>query len=713
MHGQPIDYMELEQHRLSNMANAMLMAITEGFGEPVDTREWAYDDASFGFGRAGQPVLFTSLNDRDDGKYLPIYQTEYDLRAIRAEARNVMAMSGALAGAVETLSNYTFGKGFKFSVQKSANCPAGIAPEMVANLVVMCQKIIDKFLLDNHFQSNMDRELDCRCREDGESFVELSINPVGKIIAEFDESDQICQPSNPAPIEDWLELNQEWKWSWTFGVHTKKRCPSDALGYHVVYDTSGDDWDYVPCHRMLHVKRNVPRNVKRGVSDLYWVANDVQRELKIRKNTADASALQSAIAWFRQHAKGVTPQAVQGMINGQAVATRQQATTTGTRPTKQGKLRSGTVVDIPEGLEVLPGPMGAERNPNFLLVAQYVSRAIATRWQMPEHMFTSDASNANYASTLAAESPFTKAREADQRFYAEAFIELLWKVLRLAQECGKLASNIKCELLMQMLEIKCDPPRVAVRDELQTVMRLKEEVAMGLTSPRTASGEIGRDYDQQLEEGAKPTLVAGGAPAPGQPGTPVVPVEGGMPTEMSQLSRLQWTRNAKAIKGILSELRSGDINDALALELLTATGLARDRAERLVHGEADPEVDQVMQQTPDSLAEDVDPDMEVTIQKRPARDFPKGVMTYEEIQRDASKRINMLYDDLERVMANGASRSRTAATLRAIEQIQAEAALAAHVSGLLTPFRPNLQDGESAKDANVTPLAAAVTVAEE
>jgi hypothetical protein len=179
---------------------------------------------------------------------------------------------------------------------------------------------------------------------------------------------------------------------------------------------------------MLHVKANVPRNVKRGVSDLYWIANDVQREAKIRRNTADGAALQAAIAWFREHAQGTTTSAVQSMVDGQAIDIRQQRTSSGTRPTRQGKLRSGTVVDIPETMKVLPGPMGSERNSNFILIAQYVARAIAARWAMPEFMFTSDASNANYASTLVAESPFVKAREADQRFYGQAFVELLWKV---------------------------------------------------------------------------------------------------------------------------------------------------------------------------------------------------------------------------------------------------------------------------------------------
>ncbi|MDB5390861.1 MAG: hypothetical protein JWM11_6507, partial [Planctomycetaceae bacterium] len=510
-HGQPIDYFELEQHRLHNLANSMTLAITEGFGEYVDTREWQQDDPSFGFGRVGSPILYTSLNDRDDGKYLPIYQTQMDLAAIRAEARNVTAMSGGVMGAIGTLSNYTLGGGLKFTAQRAASCPANIAPEAIQSFIAEAQAVIDRFLHENKFQSDMDREIDNRSREDGEAFVELSVSPAGQIRASFDEPDMVCQPSSPEPIEDWLRdqdyqrYSPDWTWSWSFGIHCIRRSPDDPQGYHVVYDTSGDDWEYIPACRMLHVKRNVPRNAKRGVSDLYWIANDVQREAKIRRNTADGAALQAAIAWFREHAQGTTVSAVQSMVDGQAVDFRQQRTSSGTRPTRQGKLRSGTVVDIPESMKVLPGPMGSERNANFILIAQYVARAIAQRWAMPEFMFTSDASNANYASTLVAESPFVKARETDQRFYSQAFVELLWKVLRLAHEIGRAFRNIeKFDDLRQFVEITATGPRVSNRDELQTVQRQQIEVDMGTLSLETAAAEMGRDLAKEQAKGAHP-----------------------------------------------------------------------------------------------------------------------------------------------------------------------------------------------------------------
>src|SRR6185369_4253327 len=87
----------------------------------------------------------------------------------------------------------------------------------------------------------------------------------------------------------------------------------------------------------------------------------------------------------------------------------------------------GSVLKVGYGQEYLPGPMGAERNAGFELVGQYSLRRIGVRWNMPEYMISGDASNGNYSSTLVAESPFVKAREADQQFYKRHFLSILWK----------------------------------------------------------------------------------------------------------------------------------------------------------------------------------------------------------------------------------------------------------------------------------------------
>lgn len=589
-----VEDIEMQERRLQGIPYAFIKAITEGFGDFVDSREWAQDDPTFGNGRAGMPVYYTSLSDRDDGKYLPVFQHEMDLQVIRAEARNVTAMSGNIIGALGTLTNYTMGAGFKFTAQQATTCPESMPADVVAALVKESQRVIDRFLLENKFQSNMDREIDYRAREDGETFVELSLSPMGEVRASFNEPEMIVQPGG-GDIRAWENYLQDIDYgrfspdriySWSFGVHCVRRTPDDPLGYFVRYDPSGMDEDYVLASRMVHIRRNVPRNVKRGVSDLYWIANDIQREAKIKRNTAEGAALQAAIAWIREHVAGIGPADASGVVAANAVSSRKQPTQNGgNRTVKQSKMRPGTVLDVSAGMQYKPGPMGSERNGNFILIAQYVARAIAARWAMPEFMFTSDASNGNYASTLVSESPFTKAREADQRFYGAAFTELMWKVLQLAHEAGKAFRNIEnFDVLRQVIEITAQGPRVSTRDELQTIQRLQTEVQMGITSLDTAATEMGRDLKKEQLKGAKPldpnaaqtpvedVPVDGQQTPDGKPVTPAAP--GG---ELLGLNLQQQRRVRKSRDEILNDYRSGKSDRATTTADLDGLGFSADK----------------------------------------------------------------------------------------------------------------------------------------
>ena len=712
---QPVDLYELERQRHHHLANSVVLAMSEGFGgvleglgDQVDSREFMYDDPSFATGRTGQPIAYTSRNDRDDGKYLPIFQNTIELSAIRAEARNITATSGGIIGALGTLTNYTFGAGFKFAAQRHADCPAGVPEQTTNALAIEAERIINRFLAENKFQSNMDREIDWRAREDGEAFIEVYQSPAGQIRASFNEPDAICPPANPSQLEEWLQdqdpnrYSSEWLWSWSFGVHNIRRCPDDPAGYHVVYDQSGEDWEYVPASRMVHVKRNSPRNVKRGVSDLYWVANDVLRETKIRRNTADAAALQAAIAWIRQHAKGTTPAAVQSLIGGQTVPGQPQRATPGTSTTKRGKLNAGTVLDIPEGQEYLPGPMGSERNSNFILIAQYVNRAIATRWAMPEFMFTSDASNSNFSSTLVAESPFVKARETDQRFYGESFVELMWKVLRLAHELGRFAAGVRVfEDVMKILTVTATGPRVAIRDELQTVQRQVLEVGLGTLCLPDAAAEMGRDYDEQVAKGAKPALAAGAPLTPeldeqGQP----IPVAGAEHVGL----RLSDVNNINKLRDrYLAAFKAGMADEQTTRMSLDAIGIPAAKIDAWL--DSDPANDPLDEPT----TEAVEAELEVTATKKPARDFPKNVPTQQSILEEAAAQLDVLFDKLAGVMEKGGQKSVLKSILEQIEEVKGQAAHAAHVAGMLTPFKPAIQDAPSAEAAPVKPLAAVVT----
>lgn len=268
---------------------------------------------------------------------------------------------------------------------------------------------------------------------------------------------------------------------------------------------------------LQHIKRNVPRNAKRGVSDFHAVQSDLEREAVLRRNTAEGAALQAAVAWILQMPPGATASQAHSLA-GRDLATGQM------RPAQPGLSTNnvshyppGTVLRPSAGLEYKPGPMGSERNPNFVLVAQYVLRSIGVRWNMPEYLISGDASNANYASTLVAESPFVKASEADQQFYRRHWNELIWKVLFLAWRAGRFGRlQLSWPRLQELIDVKVDAPSVATRDPLQLVRTQESQVRLGILSRATAAAQAGLDYDAELRQGA---VAAPGQPA-SDPGTP-------------------------------------------------------------------------------------------------------------------------------------------------------------------------------------------------
>ena len=119
-------------------------------------------------------------------------------------------------------------------------------------------------------------------------------------------------------------------------------------------------------------------------------------------------------------------------------------------------------------------------------------RAIASRLVMPEFMLSSDASNANYSSTMVAEGP---ALRMFSRLQAEQVcddLEVMWRVVDTAIAAGHLPPETK-----QLVEIQAVPPSLSVRDQLKDTQRYKIENAAGILSPQTWSQLEGLDYGQE------------------------------------------------------------------------------------------------------------------------------------------------------------------------------------------------------------------------
>jgi hypothetical protein len=269
------------------------------------------------------------------------------------------------------------------------------------------------------------------------------------------EPEQVAAPENPRALEEWLGV--ETPSSWSFGVHTDEADVQRVHGYHVRWNATGSDWDYLPAAMVEHVKLNVDRNVKRGVSDFYAVRSHLEDAERLLRNTRQGAAVQAAIAFIREHAPGTTQGQIESLQQTLATRTYTETTSTGTRTRRVQRYAPGTVLDISRGLQYKPGPLGAAHGPNFLAIEQAVLR-------------------------------FVKNAEAEQQFYARRWRRMLWKVVEHAAATGRLGADLAT--VRRLVDLCIEPPEVAVRDRLQETQRV--------LSPQTWAAKEGLDFDREV-----------------------------------------------------------------------------------------------------------------------------------------------------------------------------------------------------------------------
>ena len=469
------------------------------WGDIVPWNEYPQNDLD-SYGRPS--AFYSTARDRADGRFLPVYETEIDLARQRAVCRSLAELEGVGKGAASAMTNYTIGLGMKISVQPAK----GQLPD--AGLVSEIRQFVIEFSERNRIIGDLDREVDEYSRQDGERL--LVLNGKGhELSIQTIEPDWITEPGQTRDLEDWLEC--DFASSWSFGVHTRLGDAGNPLGYHVCYESGWSDWDYFTADRAEHWKRNVPRTAKRGVSDFLPIYRDVNREAKISAGLAQGAAARAAVAWIEEMAAGVGPGgAAAGAVD--AILNRQTSLPGGGQKSIRVKEAiPGTVKTVGSGKKFSSMPDGPVTE-SSISVAQYLLRKIGVRWNAPEYLISGDASNANYSSSLVAESPFVKGREAEQGWHKGRWVSLFWKAVRIAWQAGEFGSLLTWSELRRSIEIQVDFPDVASRDEAALTTAVIAQRDAGLICDRTASQRLGNDYDQEIQGGAKRVVPAAQSP---------------------------------------------------------------------------------------------------------------------------------------------------------------------------------------------------------
>jgi hypothetical protein len=327
---------------------------------------------------------------------------------------------------------------------------------------------------------------------------------------------------------------------------------------------------------MIHWKRNVPQLAKRGFSDHYSTHVYLGRADKVLANTAEGAAVQAAIAYIVEHVEGTTSRQASNVVSGLLNINSRDPVTGLQRRAK--KITPGQRVDIPAGMKYHAGLFGKSNNDVYVKVMESLIRLAGTVEAFPEHMLTGYAGNNNLASSLTAESPFIQGRLADQEVRKMRFGDLLKKVIRLAWESGVFKGWTWDDLLAG-LEITVHCPSIVSRDPLEQTNALAAQKEQGWVSDRTASQELGRDYEEEQANIAKQPKPE---PPPGMPGAPGGAADQQPKGGLSALSRMQFKRNKSAIEDVIADHRDGKSSPAYAKAMLKSLGLSDEEAASLL-----------------------------------------------------------------------------------------------------------------------------------
>lgn len=545
---------------MADAQSLMLRAFQESWGDIVDPRDGPYfDDITSGFQREQHATM---RRDRADGRFLPVYDNEVDLAIIRAMSRLMHERVPMAKARTMRLVDYTVSRGFDWSITHADK-----------TLQLELHLLIKRFMDNNKFAIIGEREsYESEC-VDGEYLAELVIDS-GEIALNIMVSDNLVEPSNTAQLDEWLEV--DFNSSWSFGVLSKQYAPNRPKGYHIVRDVGGTDWDFIPVDRMIHWKKNTPEIAKRGFGDAYTTHVYLGRADKVLANTAEGAAVQAAIAYICEHVAGTSSQQAQNVVANLMNVTQRDPITG--YQVRAKKIRPGQRVDIPNGMKYHAGLFGSNNSQIYIQVMESLIRLSGIVDAMPEHFLTGSAENNNMASALVAESPFVQGRLAAQTVRKERLRELFVKVIKLALKVGLIKGYTWAEIEKGLI-ITVQEPSIVSRDPVKQTDALGKQIELGLTSKRTASQELGRDYEEEQEniEKEKPLNPPPVPGAPGQPGQPATPNASGAPQPgtPAQASQPQ-PQNPVGAKAPMGEsVKGGDALRVAALGVQSLDDLKR------------------------------------------------------------------------------------------------------------------------------------------
>jgi hypothetical protein len=191
--------------------------LLEAWGDVVDMLDLRNDERLL----IGNYMSGGTVQDRKDGRNLPIFQNDQDLASIRANARLICDVVPTAIGALKHLKNYIIHTGMTYRVVSEDGV------KVDPGLIRAAQRVIDKFQDRHDWRGDLENELFIRSRRDGEFCLRFWFQNDGTTDV---------RPVEPEQIHD--DGRTEEGRSFSFGVDSPSTDVCRADGY-LIEDSAG------------------------------------------------------------------------------------------------------------------------------------------------------------------------------------------------------------------------------------------------------------------------------------------------------------------------------------------------------------------------------------------------------------------------------------------------------------------------------------------
>jgi len=466
--------------RLAQLQSMLLESTFNLDDDYVDPLDAFWDDDSGEFwlppgGARGQSAIDFGL------------MGEPQLDAIRDECRRLARLNPFAINGHENRINYLVGSGHTYTFTAKQGTPlaaeirdaeraerktrkGGGTIEETPDPLEPVQQVWEEFAASSRWYARQ-QEIVRRRDRDGECFLRFFTGSDGTLRIRFVEPAQVNTPA-----EHVNDKRQSW------GIVTDPEDVETVEGYWI-------DGKLVDAADIQHRKLGADFNQKRGLPLFYPVRKNLSRAAKLLRNMTVVSEIQTSIALIRKHTY-----AVKGALE-DALSSNADVSVTSARTAKtiyHKHYAPGTILDAHADTEY-DFPASGLNAANYVAVLQAELRAISSRLVMPEFMLSSDASNANYASTMVAEGPAVKMFQRLQWGLIEDDLDVVDRVLDAAVATGRLDAELRGQI-----EVTAEPPQLTTRNRKEDIEGDASLVDRGIMSKRTARSR--QDLDPDLEE---------------------------------------------------------------------------------------------------------------------------------------------------------------------------------------------------------------------